>query len=99
MLVIKENNAINITITFAGRRKLKILLSEYLNHKIPAEIHPSEIRLKYNALNAEISGYDDQNEVNKNQVPGIRNNNIGVILLSAENRESVILSGSEESPS
>jgi hypothetical protein len=73
IFVSKENTQIKTTTTLAGRRKSKIFFSEYRTHKIPAEIHPSEIKIKYNALTADISGYDDQSEVNRNQRPGIIN--------------------------
>ena len=69
----RENKHINTTIRLAGRRKSKIFFSEYRIHKNPAEIHPSEIKIKYNALAAETAGYEDHNDVDKNHRPGIIN--------------------------
>jgi len=57
-------------------------------HKIPAEIHPAEMRIKYKALVDDTSGKGDQKAVNKNHKPGRKNKNNGVILLSEANRES-----------
>lgn len=59
-------------ITFEGNRNPKIFFGENWVHKIPAAIDPDEIRIKYKALTAEISGYEDQNEVSKNHNPGRR---------------------------
>ena len=57
---------------FEGIRKSSMDFPENRFHKIPAEIHPAERRIKYKALVAEISGYDDQRAVTKNQIPGRR---------------------------
>ncbi len=62
---------------FAGRRKSRIDLPENRIHKIPAEIHPEERRIKYKALVAETSGKDDQKAVNKNHIDGRRKNEDG----------------------
>ena len=59
---------------FVGRRKSSIDLPENRIHKIPADIQPVDIKIKYKARVAETSGYEDQSEVSKNQIPDIKNN-------------------------
>jgi hypothetical protein len=78
-----------------GSRKSRIPFFEYRVHSIPADKQPIEIKIKYNARSADIVGYADQNEVSKNQIPGIRNKNNNVILLCEANRESELFATSD----
>ena len=72
IFVISENNESRTTKMFEGIRKSSMDFPENRFHKIPAKIHPAERRIKYKALVAEICGYDDQREVNKNHIDGRR---------------------------
>jgi hypothetical protein len=59
----------------AGNKKSNTPLFENFSHKIPADKHPIEIRIKYIARVAEIIGKEDQSAVSKNQIPAMINNN------------------------